>query len=70
MKIEKQEEAEGIFESALAWARFGQDNIFSIYLHDNKHGVFKAVNEAMLGIYEQESTNEDVRESDLARLNS
>mgnify|MGYP001626685080 CR=1 FL=1 len=27
-RIDKQEEAEGIFESNLAWARFGRENIF------------------------------------------
>lgn len=30
-RIDKTEEASGVFESNLAWVRFGQDTIFSIF---------------------------------------
>ena len=52
----------------MAWARFGQDMIFSIFGRQDSNEKFKEINAAMQEKYEHVEAENDIRQSDLVRL--
>lgn len=52
----------------MAWARFGEDMIFSIFGDQDSNEKFKELNAAMQEKYEHVEAENDIRQSDLVRL--